>query len=108
MATVSSWPDDSVDVVSVNVPDVLPGKTVTVDGTVTLLVFAEERVTVCPPLGAALVRMTFPVGLVPPTTGVGMLKPDTATPDAVVAVDAVGYEVIPVRPFRKLTFNVPL
>ena len=57
----------TVFVVTVNVADVVPAATVTDDGTV-----ADElllvRVTIAPPVGAALVSRTVPVTEVPPAT----------------------------------------
>ena len=56
-------------VVTVNVPVVEPAATVTLAGTVALVL---DRATTMPVDGAALVRVTVPVEELPPTTEVGL------------------------------------
>ncbi len=66
-ALTTAEPDPEADglPVTVNVADVEPAGTVTVNGTVTADVFDELSVTESPPNGAALDRVTVPV-VVPP------------------------------------------
>ena len=56
---------------TVKVAVVEPAATVTDAGTVALLE-PDARVTVTPPVGAATVRVTVPVELLPPVTEVGL------------------------------------
>ena len=55
----------------VNVAEVAPAGTVTVDGTVATLVLAEESDTTAPPIGAAADNVTVPVDVLPAATVVG-------------------------------------
>jgi len=64
------WLVETVFVVTVKVALVAPAATVTVAGTVAA-VRPEVRLTESPPVGAAPVRVTVPVELVPPVTEVG-------------------------------------
>lgn len=57
----------TVDVLTVNVPVVAPAATLTVAGTVASAEF-DDRVTVVPPVGAAVERVTVPVVDEPPMT----------------------------------------
>jgi hypothetical protein len=57
-------------VVTVNVAVVAPAATVTLTGTVADPL-SLESVTTAPPTGAALLNVTVPVELLPPTTVVG-------------------------------------
>jgi hypothetical protein len=59
-------------VVTVNVAEVAPAATVTDPGTVATAVLLLCRVTTDPPVGAALLKRTVPVELLPPTTLVGL------------------------------------
>jgi hypothetical protein len=76
-------------VVTVNVPVVAPLATVTLDGTEATPEFELERLTEEPPEGAAIVSVTVPVALVPPTTLVGLREiADKVTPVTVRVADA--------------------
>ncbi len=59
-------------VVTVNVALVLPADTVTLAGTVTAEVLLLDRDTATPPAGAALLSVTVPWEVLPPTTLVGL------------------------------------
>lgn len=63
--------DVTVFVVTVNVAEVVPEATVTLEGTVAMLVLLLLRVTAVPLDGAGPVRVTVPVEAVPPRTLVG-------------------------------------
>ena len=56
----------TVRVVIVNVTDVAPAGTVTLAGTVPIVVELDASVTTAPPVGAARVSVTVPVTLTPP------------------------------------------
>ena len=58
-------------VVAVKLADVLPAVTVTVDGTEATVVLLLWRATIAPPVGAAPLRVTVPVELLPPPTEAG-------------------------------------
>jgi hypothetical protein len=58
-------------VVIVNVAEVAPAGTVTLEGTVAIVVLLLLSVTTAPPVGATLVRVTVPVEGVPPVTLAG-------------------------------------
>jgi hypothetical protein len=60
----------TLEVVTVNVPCVCPAATVTDDGAVMGPVLAVSG-TETPPAGAAVLIVTVPVTLLPPTTGFG-------------------------------------
>jgi len=68
--------------VTVNVPVVAPAATVVVVWTVATEVALEARLTVRPPAGAALERVTVPADVAPPATDVG-LRVTPVTPPAV-------------------------
>ena len=77
----------TAEVVTVNVTLDAPAATVTLAGTAATDEFALLRVTTAPPLGAALVNVTVPVALFPPTTELGLTL--TAERLAGVGVEAV-------------------
>jgi hypothetical protein len=86
--------DGTPKVVTVNVREVLPAGTVTLAGTVAAAVLLLERVTTAPPVGAALLRVTVPLELFPPTTVVGLRETeDTVTAGVTVRV---AVRVVPV------------
>jgi len=62
----------TVEVVTLNVTLEAPAATVTLAGTAATDELALLRVTTAPPLGAALVNVTVPVALFPPTTELGL------------------------------------
>jgi hypothetical protein len=62
--------EETVPVDTVNVAVVAPTATVTLPGTVALELL-EDRLTTCPPSGAAALRVTVPVEDVPSVTEVG-------------------------------------
>ena len=63
--------DETLCVLTVKVALVWPAATVTLEGTVATDVLLLVRVTVAPPEGAAALRVTVPVELLPPLTLVG-------------------------------------
>ena len=66
-------------VVTGNVTLIAPAATVTLAGTVAAAVSPLDIVTVAPPVGAALLRVTVPVEELPPVTVAGFtLSPDNA------------------------------
>jgi hypothetical protein len=67
----------TADVVILNVAEVAPAETVTVEGT-WALVALDDRDTIVPAAGASPVRVTVPVAIAPPTTLLGAtLIPDS-------------------------------
>jgi hypothetical protein len=78
-------------VVTVKVAEVAPAGTVTLAGTVAALVLLLVSVTEAPPVGAAALKATVPVELLPPTTLVGLSDTDATevagfTPSVALAV----------------------
>jgi hypothetical protein len=72
-------------VVTVKVAPVAPLGTVTEAGTCATAVLPLERVTLTPLVGAAAVKVTVPVELVPPVTPVGLsVMDETAGPAGVI------------------------
>jgi len=69
-------------VVTVKVADTLPAATVTDGGTCAAEVLPLCNVTIAPPAGAALVSVTVPVELFPPTTEVGLNASEDRAPGA--------------------------
>ena len=65
-------------VVMVKVADVAPAATLTLAGTVAEVLLLE-RLTLRPPVGAALPRVTVPVDELPPATDVGFTATDETT-----------------------------
>ncbi len=65
-------------VVTVKVAVVAPARTVTEVGTVASEVLLEVRLTTLPPVGAATLRVTVPVEVVPPRTVVGLRLTEVA------------------------------
>jgi len=59
-------------VVTVKLTLVDPAGTVMLDGTVAIAVLSLVNETTAPPLGAALLRLTVPCEVLPPTTFVGL------------------------------------
>lgn len=85
----------TVRVVMVKVADVAPAATVTLAGTVPIVVDEDESVTTAPPVGAALVRVTVPVTATPPVTAATLVvSVDKAAAGGVTVMVAV-----PVEPF---------
>ena len=72
-------------VATVNVPVVDPAPTVTLAGTTAAgLVF--DRITIAPPLGAELVKVTVPVEELPPVTELGFREIVESTGELMVRV----------------------
>ena len=85
----------TVRVVMVKAADVAPAATVTLAGTVPIVVDEDESVTTAPPVGAALVRVTVPVTATPPVTAATLVvSVDKAAAGGVTVMVAV-----PVEPF---------
>src|SRR5262249_1269708 len=63
-------------VVTVNVALVAPAATVTLAGTVPAPLFELDSVTTVPPAGAAALKVTVPVDVLPPVTVVGLSVSD--------------------------------
>ena len=72
-------------VVTLNLADVEPAPTVTVCGTVALLLLLR-RLIVMPPVGAAVPNVTVPVEAFPPATVVGLKVSDFSTGGFTVSV----------------------
>jgi hypothetical protein len=72
--TVTDVDAVTADVVTVNVLLVLPAATVTLDGTVATAVLLLESDTTVPADGAALVNVTVPCDVFPPTTLDGLTE----------------------------------
>jgi hypothetical protein len=99
----------------VKVALVAPAATVTLAGTCAAAVLLLDSVTIAPPAGAAPLRVTVPVELVPPTTDAGDLVTDDN--EAVVTVNvafalppsvAVTTDVVVEATLRLVTVNVPV
>jgi hypothetical protein len=75
-------------VVIVNVAEVAPAATVTLAGTVAAAVLLLDRVTTAPPVGAAPLRVTVPVEVLPVVTLIGFNDTEESEMSA-VAVKAV-------------------
>jgi hypothetical protein len=69
----------TANVLTVKVLEMLPAGTVTEAGTVATAALLLDSVTMAPPDGAGLVRVTVPVARVPPTTVVGVTESDVST-----------------------------
>ena len=82
-------------VVMVKVADVAPAGTVTVAGTVPMIVDEDARVTTAPPVGAALVNVTVPVTGTPPVTAVTtVVRVDKTAAGGVTVTVAVPVELL--------------
>jgi hypothetical protein len=92
VAVIPTVPLAEADAVAVNVAEVAPPAIVTVAGTVTCAL-ADDRATVSPPDGAALVIVTVPVVLVPVATAVG--KNDTPAKPGALTVRVAEPLVVP-------------
>ena len=97
-------------VVIVKVADVAPAATVTLAGTVPMVVDDDARVTTAPPIGAALVRVTVPVTVLPPVTAVTtVVRLDKTAAGGVTVMVAVPLElfVVAVMVAFVFAFTVP-
>jgi hypothetical protein len=100
----------TVRVVIIKVADVAPAATVTLAGTVPMVVDEDARVTTAPPVGAALVRVTVPVAGTPPVTAVTtVVRVDKTAAGGVTVMVAVPVDpfVVAVTVASVLTFTVP-
>ncbi len=70
--TVTGVEVPTVPVATVNVVEVVPAATVTLDGTVAAVVLLLVNVTTAPPLGAPPLRVTVPIDDDPPATLFGL------------------------------------
>jgi len=101
-------------VVTVKVAEVLPARTVTLAGVVAAAVLLLFSVTTAPLVGAAAVRTTVPVELLPPTTLVGFSDTEDTTRAgftvsvalALVPKVAVTFTVVVVPTAPVVTVNV--
>ena len=84
----------TVRVVMVKVADVAPAATVTLAGTVPIVVDEDARVTTAPPVGAGEVKTTVPVTSTPPVTAVTtVVRVDKAAAGGVTVMVAVPLEL---------------
>ena len=100
----------TVRVVIVKVADVAPAATVTLAGTVPMVVDDDARVTTAPPVGAALVNVTIPVTGTPPVTAVTtVVRVDKTAAGGVTVMVAVPLEpfVVAEMVALVLAFTVP-
>ena len=100
----------TVRVVIVKVADVAPAATVTLAGTVPMVVDEDARVTTAPPVGAALVNTTVPVTVLPPVTAATLVvRVDKTAAGGVTVMVAVPFEllVVAVIVALVLTATVP-
>lgn len=91
-------------VVTVNVPVVAPAAIVAVAGTVAAEVLLEVRLTVRPPVGAALLIVIVPVELTPPSTDVGF-KDRAVTFGAVIVKEPVADDELAVAVIVAVVFE---
>lgn len=73
-------------VVTVNVVEVVPAATVTLEGTVAALVLLLVSVTTAPPLGARPLRVIVPVEDEPPVTLAGLSVSEESVGGFIVSV----------------------
>jgi hypothetical protein len=71
---------------TINVAKLVPTGTVTVGGTVANIVLLLAKLTVAPPAGADLFRVTVAVDRVPPITFVGLSASDDTASGTIVKV----------------------
>ena len=83
-------------VLTVKFAEVAPAGTVTLPGTVATEVLLLDSVTTAPPLGAAPLRVTVPVELLPPLTLVGLrLREERLTEELEGLTVSVAFCVLP-------------
>jgi ABC-type Fe3+-hydroxamate transport system substrate-binding protein len=94
---------DTADVLMVNVAELAPARTVTLDWSAALVLF-DERLMPIPPVAAGPDNVTVPVDLVPPTTEAG----ETVTLNTLggLMVKVADFETLPSVPV--MTADLPL